>query len=88
MAFALAEDTSNATSIPWIEGIGWDQTKWTPSEFPTATDLSRSTLLRRFPIVLRRVDVHALWLSEVGIGMVMRGAKGFPSSPREDRSVE
>ncbi|SJX66263.1 uncharacterized protein SRS1_10948 [Sporisorium reilianum f. sp. reilianum] len=92
MSFALADDNmataANATSIPWIEGIGWDQTKWTPSEFPTAADLSRSTLLRRFPIVLRRVDVHALWLNELGIGMVERGAKGFPSSPKEDHKVE
>ncbi|KAJ1019916.1 hypothetical protein NDA16_004197 [Ustilago loliicola] len=90
MAFALADDTSaaNATSLPWIEGIGWDQTRWTPAEFPTAADLSRSTLLRRFPILLRRVDVHALWLSEVGLDMIVRGAKGFPSSPEEDHKVE
>ncbi|SPO25995.1 uncharacterized protein UTRI_02269 [Ustilago trichophora] len=91
MAFALADDSSaavNVTSMPWIEGIGWDQTKWTPSEFPTAADLSRSTLLRRFPILLRRIDVHALWLSEVGLDMIVRGAKGFPSSPQEDHKVE
>ncbi|TKY85932.1 hypothetical protein EX895_004757 [Sporisorium graminicola] len=92
LAFALADEHSSAAantlSIPWIEGIGWDQTKWTPSEFPSAADLSRSTLLRRFPIVLRRVDVHALWLNELGIEMVMRGAKGFPSSPKEDHKVE
>ena len=91
MAFALADDTTtaaDAASIPWIEGIGWDQTKWTPAEFPTAADLSRSTLLQRFPIVLRRVDVHALWLSEKGLDMVMREAKGFPSSPKEDHKVE
>lgn len=91
MAFALADDTSiaaNATSMPWIEGIGWDQTKWTPAEFPTAADLGRSELLRRFPIVLRRIDVHALWLSEVGLDMVVRGAKGFPSSSADDHKVQ
>lgn len=91
LEIALAEPTptaANASSTPWIEGIGWDQTKWTPSEFPTATDLDRSPLLRRFPIVLRRVDVHALWLNEKGIDLVVLGARGFPSSPKEDRNVE
>lgn len=91
MAFALADEAtvaSDAASLPWIEGIGWDQTKWTPAEFPTAADLSRSTLLRRFPILLRRVDVHALWLSEVGLDMIVRGAKGFPASPEDDQKVD
>lgn len=90
MAFALADDVTASvnTSIPWIEGIGWDQTRWTPSIFPTAADLSQSVLLRRFPILLRRIDVHALWLSEVGLDMVARAAKGFPASPDEDDGVE
>ncbi|KAJ1040594.1 hypothetical protein NDA10_007672 [Ustilago hordei] len=90
MAFTLADDASvvKTTTLPWIEGIGWDQTKWTPAKFPTAADLSRSTLLRRFPILLRRVDVHALWISEVGLDMIVRGATGFPGSPEEDGKVE
>ncbi|KAJ9478907.1 Amidohydro_3 domain-containing protein [Pseudozyma hubeiensis] len=91
MAFALADETeaaANASSIPWIEGIGWDQTKWTPAEFPTAADLDRSTLLRRFPIVLRRIDVHALWLSGKGLDKVASGAKGFPTSPKDDHKVQ
>nr|CDI56546.1 amidohydrolase family protein [Melanopsichium pennsylvanicum 4] len=87
MSFALTDDP-NTTLAPWIEGIGWDQTRWSPSEFPTAADLSRSKLLRRFPIILRRVDVHALWLSEVGLNMIVRGAKGFPVSPEGDHKVD
>ncbi|GAK65139.1 amidohydrolase 3 [Moesziomyces antarcticus] len=93
MAFALADDSSDVgldakEALPWIEGIGWDQTKWSPAAFPTAADLSRSPLLRRFPVVLRRVDVHALWLSQVGLDMVVRGAKGFPRTPAEDDKVQ
>ena len=91
LAFALADESeiaTNATALPWIEGIGWDQTKWSPPVFPTAYHLSRSALLRRFPIILRRVDVHALWLSEVGLDLIVRGAKGFPSSRDEDEKVE
>ncbi|GAC74779.1 hypothetical protein PANT_12d00134 [Moesziomyces antarcticus T-34] len=93
MAFALADDSSHVgldakEALPWIEGIGWDQTKWTPAAFPTAADLSRSPLLRRFPVVLRRVDVHALWLSQVGLDMVVRGAKDFPRTPAEDDQVQ
>ncbi|GAC98522.1 hypothetical protein PHSY_006116 [Pseudozyma hubeiensis SY62] len=91
MAFALANEAkaaANEPSVPWIEGIGWDQTKWTPSEFPTAADLDRSTLLQRFPIVLRRIDVHALWLSGKGLDKVVSGAKGFPTSPKDDHKVQ
>ncbi len=90
MAFALADDSAadTSTDLPWVEGIGWDQTKWSPAVFPTAADLSRSTLLRRFPIMLRRVDVHAVWLSEVGLNMTVHGAKGFPASPKDDHKVE
>lgn len=51
-------------STRWIEGMGWDQTKWEIQDFPTAADISSDPLLKDRPIVLYRIDVHAAWLSE------------------------
>jgi hypothetical protein len=54
----------------WIQGIGWDQTKWTPATFPTAKDLERSSILAGRKIMLRRIDVHALWLSQAALDAI------------------
>ncbi|THH07935.1 hypothetical protein EW145_g3048 [Phellinidium pouzarii] len=49
----------------WIQGMGWDQTKWKDEAvFPTAADFDREPLLRGRPIALRKVDGHALWVSK------------------------
>ncbi|KAL0570468.1 hypothetical protein V5O48_011495 [Marasmius crinis-equi] len=51
----------------WIEGMGWNQERWTGEEarFPTAADLSasRDPILKNRLIALRRVDGHATWVS-------------------------
>ncbi|KAF5359593.1 hypothetical protein D9756_003425 [Leucocoprinus leucothites] len=47
----------------WIEGMGWDQTKWENKQFPTAEDLDQDPLLRGRLISLSRVDGHARWVS-------------------------
>ncbi|CEH13021.1 amidohydrolase partial [Ceraceosorus bombacis] len=67
----------------WIEGLGWDQTRWSPPIFPAASDLASSRLLAHRRISLRRVDVHALWLSPRALADVERGAR----FPRPDQDV-
>jgi predicted amidohydrolase YtcJ len=52
-----------------IVGINWDQTRLTPPEFPGAADL-RGVDPGGRPLVLWRVDGHALWLDEVAMGTV------------------
>ncbi|GAA5977870.1 hypothetical protein JCM21900_002194, partial [Sporobolomyces salmonicolor] len=49
----------------FILGLGWDQTKYddTGRKFPTAHDLDRDPRLKGRPIYLKRIDVHALWVS-------------------------
>jgi predicted amidohydrolase YtcJ len=42
----------------WIEGRGWDQNLWPEKSFPTHEALSRAT--PNNPVVLRRVDGHAI----------------------------
>ncbi|PWN26196.1 hypothetical protein BDZ90DRAFT_280731 [Jaminaea rosea] len=62
----LAEDTAT-----WIWAHGWDQTRWNDTEgdaFPSKEDLTaKSEILRGRRIVAKRIDFHALWLSEAGI---------------------
>jgi predicted amidohydrolase YtcJ len=43
----------------WILGGGWDQNRWGASGFPTASDLDGVS--PEHPVVLHRIDGHALW---------------------------
>ena len=75
----------------WIQGRGWDQNLWSTKEFPTQDALSRA--FPNNPVVLTRIDVHALVanakameLAHVGAatadpsgGRVVRLASGAPS---------
>lgn len=48
-------------SIKWILGRGWNQVLWPGKQFPTAKDLDE--LVADKPVVLSRVDGHAVWLN-------------------------
>ncbi|MBT7902171.1 MAG: amidohydrolase [Candidatus Marinimicrobia bacterium] len=43
----------------WIQGRGWDQNDWQNASYPTAKDLD--SVSSEHPVVLRRIDGHALW---------------------------
>ncbi|KAF8889019.1 amidohydrolase family-domain-containing protein [Infundibulicybe gibba] len=62
-AYILAHPDIRDDRTRWVEGMGWDQTKWPGAKFPTAADLDSDPLLHGRPIVLRRVDSHARWVS-------------------------
>lgn len=53
---SYAEDNDN---LEWIQGRGWNQTRWEENEFPTANDLDEAEEDR--PVWLTRVDGHAGW---------------------------
>ncbi|MEO8578876.1 MAG: amidohydrolase [Gemmatimonadales bacterium] len=50
--------SKNVKPGEWILGRGWDQNRWTPKEFPAHDALSRA--FPNNPVVLKRVDGHAL----------------------------
>lgn len=55
---------SAASSIApgdWIEGRGWDQNDWEVKNFPTSQMLSEAA--PNNPVVLGRVDGHAIWVN-------------------------
>ncbi|KAI0351595.1 hypothetical protein OH77DRAFT_1523939 [Trametes cingulata] len=67
----------------WIEGMGWDQTRWSDTDgaFPTAADIASRPSLASLPIALHRVDVHALWLSPRALALTKAHLNGtFPES--------
>ncbi|KAG6844297.1 hypothetical protein H0H87_008078 [Tephrocybe sp. NHM501043] len=83
----------------WIEGMGWDQTKWPTAQFPTAADLESDLVLRGRPISLTRVDGHAKWVSQhvlelmgdlpdnVDGGFIVRDADGRPTGVFVDNAM-
>jgi len=45
----------------WIIGRGWNQELWPDTRFPTAKDLDK--VVNDRPVVLSRVDSHAIWVN-------------------------
>lgn len=54
-----------AASDGWILGRGWDQNAWPGQEFPTRALLDAAAPGR--PVLLRRVDGHAAWVSSAAL---------------------
>lgn len=51
--------------LPYIRGRGWNQELWTVAEFPTAKHLDELGIT--VPVVLGRVDGHAIWVNSKGL---------------------
>ncbi|KAH9830731.1 amidohydrolase family-domain-containing protein [Rhodofomes roseus] len=75
----------------FIEGWGWDHTKWKTQAFPTAAQFEADPVVADRLIVLQSKDGHALWVSkrvlqsigtlpdEVPGGLIVRDASGKPT---------
>ncbi|KAF8714228.1 hypothetical protein AX14_012868 [Amanita brunnescens Koide BX004] len=75
----------------WVEGMGWDQTKWPGQIFPTASDLDQDPVLKGRQILLSRVDGHARLVSHAVLeimgdlpdrvegGEIVRDSEGNPT---------
>lgn len=50
-------------SVKHVVGFGWDQTLWKDQKFPTRSFLDQ--ISRKIPIILYRVDGHAVWINSV-----------------------
>ncbi|KAF8178565.1 amidohydrolase 3 [Mycena galopus ATCC 62051] len=95
-AYIIAHPDVHADRDRWIEGMGWDQTKWPGAEFPTAADLSSDPLLRGRPICCS-ASTCTLQLqcardlgplpSEVEGGSIIRGASGEPTGIFVDNAM-
>ncbi|EPT02697.1 hypothetical protein FOMPIDRAFT_1035858 [Fomitopsis schrenkii] len=75
----------------FIEGWGWDHTKWKDDTFPTSAHFEKDPSVAGRRIVLQSKDMHALWVSprvlqsigplpnEVSGGLIVRDASGEPT---------
>lgn len=63
----------------FISGRAWDQNLWTDKSFPTARELS--TVSPDNPVVLRRVDGHALWVNEAMLAKAGLAGPVVPADP-------
>ena len=60
----------HAADVPkgaWIRGFGWDQTRWSPNQFPTADVLD--TAFPDHPVWLERIDGHTGWANSAAMKM-------------------
>ncbi|MDU0114006.1 amidohydrolase [Psychrosphaera aquimarina] len=76
-AFKVAQYAKQNPELNWIKGRGWNQVLWPSKKFPTAKDLDEYVVDR--PVVLSRVDGHAVWLNSKA--MVLAGITRNTISP-------
>jgi hypothetical protein len=83
----------------WVEGRGWDQTRWPGREFPDARTLDAAVSGR--PAIARRVDGHAIWVNSAALsaakvtaatkdpegGRILRRPDGSPSGVLVDNAM-
>jgi predicted amidohydrolase YtcJ len=91
---------ASAARGEWIRGRGWDQNLWPGKMFPTAAELSAVSPER--PVVLARVDGHAIWVNEAALaaahvtantkdpagGRIERLADGRPAGVLVDNATD
>ncbi|TCD59895.1 hypothetical protein EIP91_011218 [Steccherinum ochraceum] len=87
--YVLSEPDIRDNATKYVEGWGWDHTKWPSEKWPTAVDAD--PILSGRPVVLQSKDGHALWVSnavlkvmepipgEVEGGVIMRDGSGKPT---------
>jgi predicted amidohydrolase YtcJ len=79
----VAERARTRKPGEWIEGRGWDQNLWTDKSFPTHDALSRAT--PNNPVVLRRVDGHAILAN--AMAMRLAGVTAATKDPEGGRII-
>jgi predicted amidohydrolase YtcJ len=71
----------------WIRGRGWDQNRWSVKAFPTAAELS--SVSPRNPVLLGRVDGHAIWVNEAAFAAAhVTAATKDPAGGRIERLAD
>ncbi|MCI0706832.1 MAG: amidohydrolase [Ignavibacteriae bacterium] len=84
----------------WVRGRGWDQNDWASRHFPTRASLDR--VAPDNPVVLTRVDGHAIWVNSRALeiagvtsetadppgGKIHRDAAGNPTGVFIDEAMQ
>ncbi|KAI0305633.1 amidohydrolase family-domain-containing protein [Multifurca ochricompacta] len=89
--FILSDEDVKQDPLKFVEGWGWDHTKWAELGFPTAADLDSDPVVRQHRVVLEAKDGHAVWVNSkvleeisplpesVEGGVIVRDASGKPT---------
>ncbi len=102
LAEVIARVRAAAEKLPpgeWVVGRGWDQNLWPEKEFPSRDELS--AVFPERPVLLRRVDGHAIMVNAAGLklagisaampdpqgGRVLRDARGRPTGVLVDTAA-
>ncbi|EME39566.1 hypothetical protein DOTSEDRAFT_91871 [Dothistroma septosporum NZE10] len=64
----LSTTPGHGTAASWLRGTGWDQAAF--GRMPTAADLEEDPQLRGKYIMLDRVDVHCVWVSQAVLDLL------------------
>ncbi|TBU22980.1 amidohydrolase family-domain-containing protein [Dichomitus squalens] len=90
-AYILADPDILNDKSKYVEGWGWDHTKWLLEEWPTYQALDADPIVAGRPVVLQSKDGHALWVSsavlkameplpkEIEGGVIVRDSYGEPT---------
>lgn len=96
----IRERAATAGPGEWVVGQGWDQSLWPGKELPSHQPLS--TALPDRPVLLRRVDGHAVWVNSAALaaagithetsdpagGKILRDRDGNPSGVLLDNAAD
>ncbi|KAI5861183.1 amidohydrolase family-domain-containing protein [Durotheca rogersii] len=63
-----SRNPSAGSSDEWLRGVGWDQMAL--GKMPTASDLAQDEELKGLYIMLDRVDVHCVWVSQAVLDLL------------------
>ncbi|PTL79997.1 amidohydrolase [Vitiosangium sp. GDMCC 1.1324] len=96
----VAAAPATAWQGDWLIGRGWDQNDWPEKSFPGRAELDAK--LPKTPVVLERIDGHALWVNGEALrrakitketkdpsgGRILRGADGEPTGVLVDNAMD
>ena len=74
---AQAPLSTTSSTNQWLVGGGWNQVLWDKQAFPSKASLDK--ILPNRPVVLSRIDSHAIWVNSVAL--TLAGIDANTSSP-------
>ncbi|KAI0036858.1 amidohydrolase family-domain-containing protein [Vararia minispora EC-137] len=61
--YILNDEDIQADPEKYVQGWGWDHTRWPDHNFPTAADLDSDPVVRSHRVALEAKDGHAIWVN-------------------------